>query len=101
MFQIENVILLNYVHRQVVEIISSAIGDMTKAEFSRLRDRHGNGVIPDGGATMEDWEHQTFLSSGSLIAKGCQSAMILARHPRHLQDVAFEFGKQIAYAYQV
>ena len=35
-----------------------------EAEFTRLRDKDGNPVIPSEGATLEDWETQTFLATG-------------------------------------
>jgi decaprenyl-diphosphate synthase subunit 2 len=82
-------------------MISVAIGDLMRAEFTRLRDSHGSAMLPDEGATIEDWEQQTFLASGSLIARSCAAALTLARHSEAMQQKAFEFGKQIAFAYQV
>ena len=82
-------------------MISVAIGDLMRAEFTNLRDRDGKPVLPPGGASIEDWQQQTYLSSGSLIAKGCQSALLLAGHPRPLQDAAHQFGCHVAYAHQV
>jgi decaprenyl-diphosphate synthase subunit 2 len=90
---------LNNTH--VVELMSIAIGDMTKAEFTELRDCNGNAVFPADGTSIEDWEQQTFLSSGSLIARGCKAALMLAHHSEQLQQQAFEFGKHIALAYQL
>jgi hypothetical protein len=87
--------------QQVVEMISVAIGDLMRAEFTRLRDSHGSAILPDDGATVEDWEQQTFLSSGSLLARSCAAALTLARHSEAMQQKAYEFGKQIAFAYQV
>lgn len=86
---------------KVVELISSAIGDMAKAEFTKFRDRNGNCILPADGASIGDWQKQTYLSSGSLIAKSCQAALLLADHPKPLQDHVFEFGKQIAFAHKV
>lgn len=86
---------------QVVELISTAIGDMMRAEFTALRDCHGSAVLPVDGVTMSDWEHQTFLSSGSLISSSCKAALMLANHSDTVQQQAYEFGKQIAFAYQV
>jgi len=72
-----------------------------QAEFTGLRDCHGNAVLPVDGVTMSDWEHQTYLSTGSLISSSCKAALMLAQHPDTLQQQAYEFGKQIALAYQV
>lgn len=71
-----------------------------KAEFTKLRDRDCASVLPREGASVADWETQTFLSSASLIAKSCQAAMMLAHHPKSLQDAAFEFGKHIGFAHR-
>ena len=71
-----------------------------KAEFTGFRDSQGNHMIPPS-VTIEDWENQTFLSSGSLIAKSCKSALMLARHNEDIQESASEFGKYISFAHQV
>lgn len=86
---------------QVVEVISGAIGDLMRAEFTELRDRDGHPLLPPEGATIDDWERQTYLSSGSLIAKSCQAALMLAGHPKALQQAAHRFGCHVAYARQV
>jgi len=88
-------------HWQVVEVISAAIGDMMQAEFTALRDSHGNAVLPPNAVTMSDWEQQTFLASGSLISHSCKAALMLAEHSDMLQQQAYEFGKQITLACQV
>ncbi len=82
-------------------MISTALRDQMSAEFTKLVGGNGQPILPPEGASMQDWEHQTFLASGSLLAKGCQSAMILANHSDVMQNNAYEFGKQIAYTRQV
>ena len=42
-----------------------------------------------------------FHSPGSLLAKACKSAMILAQHTEDKQENAYNFGKHMAYASQV
>jgi len=86
---------------QVVEVISTAIGDMMQAEFTSLRDCHGSAILPADGVTIADWEQQTFLASGTLISSSCKAALMLAQHSGTLQQRACEFGKQIALACQV
>lgn len=39
--------------------------------------------------------------SGSLMAKSCQATLVLAGHSEEMQSKGFEFGKQIALAWQV
>ena len=72
-----------------------------RAEFTALRDCHGNAVLPTDGVSISDWEQQTFLASGSLMSGSCKAALMLAEHSDSLQQQAYEFGRQIALAYQV
>ncbi|ESO05076.1 hypothetical protein HELRODRAFT_111519 [Helobdella robusta] len=51
--------------------------------------------------SMDMWEEQTYLSSGSLLAHSCQGALTLARHDPSLQTSAFQFGRSMALAFQV
>ena len=85
---------------QVVERISRAIADTMEAEFTSLRDVDGGSVLPDT-VTFKDWERQTYLQSGSLLAKSCESALELSGHDDKLKSAAAEFGENIAYARQV
>ncbi len=80
--------------------MSSAIRDLMCAEFTKFRDKNGYCILPEG-STVEDWENQTYLSSGSLLGKSCQSAMILANHNEDVQKRAHQFGLHIAMAHQV
>jgi decaprenyl-diphosphate synthase subunit 2 len=81
-------------------MISQAIGDMMSAEFTHLRDRNGNVLLPDT-VKFSDWEHQVYLQSGSLLSKSCEAALELAGHEDNLKQAASEFGKNVAFARQV
>ena len=81
-------------------MISKAIGDMMSAEFTQLRDRNGNMLLPDT-ARFSDWERQVYLQSGSLLSKSCEAALELAGHEDNLKQAASDFGKNVAYARQV
>ncbi len=85
---------------QVVELMSSSIRDMMCAEFSEFRDFEGKDHLPDD-ATLEDWKDQTFLVSGSLMAKSCRAAMMLGNHDVEVQRQAYNFGMHVALAHQV
>ncbi|XP_064614725.1 all trans-polyprenyl-diphosphate synthase PDSS2-like [Liolophura sinensis] len=85
---------------QVVEVVSSVISELMEAEFSGLTDKNGMATVNDG-ITLEDWEHQTYLTSGSLLAKSCKSALHLANHTSEMQQQAFDFGLNMAYAHQL
>lgn len=83
----------------VVELISTAISDFMEAEFIGIRDNQGN-PIPDASITVLDWEEKNFLAAGSLMAKSCQATLVLAGHSDEMQQKGFEFGKEIALAWQ-
>lgn len=69
-------------------------------EFTSLRDRNGNAVLPETVA-FSDWKRQTFLQSGSLLSSSCRAALELAGHEDEVQTAAAKFGENIAYARQV
>lgn len=81
-------------------MMSKAIGDMMSAEFTRLRDRNGNVLLPEN-VKFADWERQTFLQSGSLLSRSCEAAIELAGHDDDLKNAAAKFGENVAYARQV
>ncbi|KAK3577386.1 hypothetical protein CHS0354_032234 [Potamilus streckersoni] len=85
---------------KVVEIISKAIGNLMEAEFTALKDKSGNPLLPRN-VTCSDWIEQTYLSSGCLLAEGCRAAMELANHSESVKDAAFTFGKNMALAQQM
>ncbi|KAL3881401.1 hypothetical protein ACJMK2_027846 [Sinanodonta woodiana] len=85
---------------KVVEIMSKAIGNLMEAEFTALKNRSGNPVLPRN-VKFSDWSEQTFLSSGCLLAEGCRAAMELANHSELVKDAAFTFGKNMALAQQM
>ncbi|KAK3875320.1 hypothetical protein Pcinc_019802 [Petrolisthes cinctipes] len=84
---------------KVVELISTAISDFMEAEFIGERDNQGNPIL-NADITMNDWEEKNFLAAGSLMAKSCQATLVLAGHSEEMQSKGFEFGKQIALAWQ-
>ena len=96
-----SVMYISYICNQVVEIISGAIGDLMAAEFTRLKDRNGTAVLPSDGSGVSAWEEQTYLSTGSLLAKSCKAVLMLAYHSKDLQQHAFNFGRYMGLAHQV
>lgn len=84
----------------VVETMSEAIRDMVEGEFSPLLSSDSS-CLKNDCVNFSDWLNYAYLSTGSLLAKSCQSALELANHDEVLQGHAFEFGKNMAYAYQL
>ncbi|XP_003215679.1 all trans-polyprenyl-diphosphate synthase PDSS2 isoform X1 [Anolis carolinensis] len=80
---------------KVVEIMSSAIGDLVQGiyyENSYLAEE--NGLTDDIGISI--WKEHVFLSHSALLAKSCQAAMELAKHDVETQNKAFNYGKHMS-----
>ncbi|KFM62441.1 Decaprenyl-diphosphate synthase subunit 2, partial [Stegodyphus mimosarum] len=92
--------LANLRNCKVVDLISKAIADFMQAEFLGEHDKQGN-PLPIKDMDMSTWEEKNFLSAGSLIANSCKSTLELAGHDEAMQAKGFEFGKNIALAWQV
>lgn len=92
--------LANLRNCKVVDLISKAIGDFMQAEFLGEHDKQGNS-LPTNEMSLTTWEEKHFLSSGSLIANSCKATLELAGHNEALQAKGFEFGKNVALAWQV
>ncbi|XP_078698256.1 all trans-polyprenyl-diphosphate synthase PDSS2-like [Branchiostoma floridae x Branchiostoma belcheri] len=86
---------------KVVEIVSSAIADMMEGSFLLEQDNQGVTFLPDKDWRIKDWTNHTFLCSGSLIAKSCQAAMMLAGHRMDVQKKAYNYGKHMALAHRL
>lgn len=81
---------------KVVELISSAIGDVVQGIY-----HESSTSAEEGSLTVASWEDQTFLSHGALLAKSCQAAMKLARHGNEAQNLAFLYGKHLALGHKL
>lgn len=85
---------------KVVESMSLAITDLMEAEFTDLRNDNGESLLkPD--IQFSDWIKQTYLSSGSLLARSCRSTVELADHREDQREAAASFGENMAYLQQV
>lgn len=85
---------------KVVEMISSAIGDLVQGLY------YENHSIPEenllaGVVDVAAWEEQTFLSHGALLAKSCQAAMELVQHEKEAQRLAYKYGKHLSLGHKL
>ncbi|XP_042298940.1 all trans-polyprenyl-diphosphate synthase PDSS2 isoform X1 [Sceloporus undulatus] len=80
---------------KVVEIMSSAIGDLVQGIYYENSDlAEGKGFTDDTGLSI--WKEHVFLSHSALLAKSCQAAMELAKHDEEIQNMAFNYGKHMS-----
>lgn len=85
---------------QVVELMSSAIGDLVLGVY----DENSNNIEEDGltdGVDVAVWEEQTFLSHAALLAKSCQAAMELAKHDKESQRMAYKYGRHLSLGHKL
>ncbi|MEQ2233181.1 hypothetical protein ILYODFUR_019330, partial [Ilyodon furcidens] len=83
----------------VVELISSAIGDLVQGIYYENSYSAEDGL--GEGVDVTSWEDQTFLSHGALLAKSCQAAMQLAKHDREAQRLAYLYGKHLSLGHKL
>lgn len=84
---------------KVVELISSAIGDLVQGIYYE-----NSSNTEDNSTDSTDigtWEERTFLSHGALLAKSCQAAMELARHDKEAQRLAYKYGKHLSLGHKL
>uniref|UniRef100_A0A3P8XV63 Decaprenyl-diphosphate synthase subunit 2 n=1 Tax=Esox lucius TaxID=8010 RepID=A0A3P8XV63_ESOLU len=85
---------------KVVELISSAIGDLVQGIYHEMPNNVEDKSLTDD-ITMVTWEEQMFLSHGALLAKSCQAAMELAKHEKDAQGLAYKYGKHLSLGYKL
>ncbi|GAB1597917.1 decaprenyl-diphosphate synthase subunit 2-like, partial [Argonauta hians] len=85
---------------KVVEIISESIKKIMESQFTNCIDEDGNGILKETIA-FSDWCNQAYLSYGNLLGYSCQAAMLLAGHGPLVQESAYKFGINLAYAHQL
>ncbi|NXQ52548.1 DLP1 synthase, partial [Anthoscopus minutus] len=85
---------------KVVELISSAIGDLVQGiYYENSKSSEENCLTDDIGIIR--WKEQVFLSHSALLAKSCQAAMELAKHSAEIQDMAFQYGKHMSMSHKL
>lgn len=85
---------------KVVELISSAIGDLVQGiYYENSHNTEENGLTDD--IDVAAWGEQTFLSHGALLAKSCQAAMELAKHDKESQRLAYKYGKHLSLGHKL
>lgn len=111
-------------NQELNELMSSALIDLTEAEFIGPRDKQNNPLPAkpklekvqfvqkvEGnketlimsevlGNAQAEWTLRHTLNAGSLLGKSCQGTLKLAGHPGNIQEQGYLFGKHLALAWQ-
>ncbi|XP_052823094.1 all trans-polyprenyl-diphosphate synthase PDSS2 isoform X8 [Octopus bimaculoides] len=85
---------------KVVEIISESIKKIMESQFTSFIDSDGNGLLKET-ITFSDWRNQAYLSYGNLLGYSCQAVTLLAGHGITVQENAYKFGINLAFAHQL
>ena len=83
---------------KIVEMVSVAISEFSQSEFLDQQDPQGRVVPTEATLDIQNWLVRARLGSGSLLAAGCQGAVILGGHGDQLQSVAAQLGLNLALA---
>ncbi|XP_019355454.1 all trans-polyprenyl-diphosphate synthase PDSS2 isoform X2 [Alligator mississippiensis] len=84
---------------KVVELISSAIGDLVQGIYYENSTLEETRLTDDIG--ISTWTEQIFLSHSALLAKSCKAAMELAKHDAEIQKMAFHYGKHMSMSHKI
>uniref|UniRef100_A0A2A4JHW0 Cyclic nucleotide-binding domain-containing protein n=1 Tax=Heliothis virescens TaxID=7102 RepID=A0A2A4JHW0_HELVI len=117
-----NGMLANLRNSDVSYIISTALKDLSEGEFFGERDEQNmpipgkpepsgkdyeitfdtNSIAVDDvlGKPRKEWTARTVYNGVSLLGRGCQSAMVLDRQNREMQNLAYQFGCHVGLAWQ-
>lgn len=117
-----NSMLAELRNSDVSYIISTALKDLSEAEFFGERDEQ-NMPLPGKpkhtkdnfditfdtksiaveevlGKPRNEWTARTVFNGVSLLGRGCQSAMVLEKQNRDMQNYAYHFGCHVGLAWQ-
>ena len=83
---------------KIVEMVSVAISEFSQSEFLDQQDPQGRVVPTEATLDIQNWLVRARLGSGSLLAAGCQGAVMLGGHGDQLQSVAAQLGLNLALA---
>jgi decaprenyl-diphosphate synthase subunit 2 len=117
-----NAMLAGLRNSDVSYIISTALKDLSEGEFFGERDEQ-NQPIPGKpkkagedfeivfdtttistddviGKPRKEWTARSVFNGVSLLGRGCQSAMVLDKQSREMQNCAYQFGCHVGLAWQ-
>ncbi|XP_026522417.1 decaprenyl-diphosphate synthase subunit 2 isoform X2 [Notechis scutatus] len=85
---------------KVVEIMSSAIGDLIQGIYYENSSLGKENILTDD-IRISDWKEKVFQSHCVLLAKSCKAAMELAKHAVGIQKMAFKYGKHMSMCHKL
>lgn len=101
----------------VVELLSTVIEHLVRGEVIQMKGGIGQvfggiGDVTDQARDEQSSYHtpktpfdayiaKTFFKTASLVANSCRAVTMLAAHPRHVADAAYQYGENVGIAFQL
>ena len=80
---------------EVIKLLAKVLDDLVKGEFMQMGSRE------DPNERFTHYLDKTFKKTASLLAYTCRSVALLANGSKELQDLAFQYGKNLGIAFQL
>ncbi|ELU11109.1 hypothetical protein CAPTEDRAFT_179663 [Capitella teleta] len=82
-------------NNEVVKVLSQVLEDLVTGEFMQL------GSKEDDTERFNHYIKKTFKKTASLIANSCKAVSILAEGSDDVNDIAYQYGRNVGIAFQV
>ncbi|KAF6720553.1 Decaprenyl-diphosphate synthase subunit 1 [Oryzias melastigma] len=79
----------------VVKVLSQVIEDLVRGEFMQL------GSKENENERFKHYLEKTFKKTASLIANSCKAVSILVNSDPEVQEIAYQYGKNVGIAFQL
>jgi hexaprenyl-diphosphate synthase len=89
---------------QVVELMSTVIANLVEGELLQIKDALPTEHCDTNGPNDQVFEYyleKTYLKTASLIANSCRGAAVLGNTTDEINEIAYEYGKNLGMAFQV
>ncbi|KAI7850700.1 solanesyl pyrophosphate synthase [Circinella umbellata] len=84
---------------ECIELMATCLANLVEGEFMQLKNTRDK----DGKAktTFDYYIEKTYMKTGSLIAQSCKSSAVLGNCTSEVNDIAFQFGRNLGLAFQL
>ncbi|CAB4010192.1 Decaprenyl-diphosphate synthase subunit 1, partial [Paramuricea clavata] len=80
---------------EVIQLLATVLDDLVRGEFMQMGSRE------DPNERFTHYLDKTFKKTASLLAYTCRSVALLANGSKQLQDLTFQYGKNLGMAFQL
>ncbi|XP_028392446.1 decaprenyl-diphosphate synthase subunit 1-like [Dendronephthya gigantea] len=80
---------------EVIKLLSKVLDDLVRGEFMQMGSRE------DPNERFTHYLDKTFKKTASLLAYTCKSVALLANGSKEVQDLAFEYGRNLGMTFQL